>query len=94
MEIAERQRTFLRLKVLQKKFYNYMDQGFYSLSSPVWSNFGKKRGLPISCFGSNIVDDMGNILYSQSEVKNDVKTWRWYFWLFWTHQTSRSQSKK
>ena len=45
-----------------------MEQGVYSLSSPVWSNFGKKRGLPISCFGSNIADDMGNILYSQSEV--------------------------
>ena len=45
-----------------------MDKGYYSLSSPVWSNFGKKRGLPISCFGSNIADDMGNILYTQSEV--------------------------
>tara|TARA_B100000674_G_scaffold166547_1_gene133877 strand:- start:645 stop:2165 length:1521 start_codon:yes stop_codon:yes gene_type:complete len=45
-----------------------MSEGFYSLSSPVWSNFGKKRGLPISCFGSNIADDMGNILYTQSEV--------------------------
>ena len=30
--------------------------------------FWKKRGLPISCFGSNIADDMGNILYTQSEV--------------------------
>ena len=45
-----------------------MSQGFFSLASPVWSNFGKKRGLPISCFGSNISDDMGNILYTQSEV--------------------------
>ena len=45
-----------------------MSQGFFSLASPVWSNFGKKRGLPISCFGSNIADDMGNILYTQSEV--------------------------
>ena len=38
------------------------------MASPVWSNFGKKRGLPISCFGSHIDDDMGNILYTQSEV--------------------------
>jgi ribonucleoside-diphosphate reductase alpha chain len=38
------------------------------LASQVLSNFGKKRGLPISCFGSNIADDMGNILYTQSEV--------------------------
>ena len=45
-----------------------MSKGFYSLASPVWSNFGKERGLPISCFGSHIDDDIGNILYSQSEV--------------------------
>ena len=45
-----------------------MSEGFFSLASPVWSNFGKKRGLPISCFGSNVSDDMGNILFSQSEV--------------------------
>ena len=68
MEIAERAENILQIKGFAKKFYNYMEQGFYSLSSPVWSNFGKKRGLPISCFGSNIADDMGNILYSQSEV--------------------------
>ena len=45
-----------------------MSEGFYSLASPVWSNFGKERGLPISCFGSNVADDMGNILFTQSEV--------------------------
>ena len=38
------------------------------MASPVWSNFGKERGLPISCFGSHIDDDIGNILYTQSEV--------------------------
>ena len=45
-----------------------MSEGFFSLASPVWSNFGRERGLPISCFGSHIDDDMGNILYTQSEV--------------------------
>ena len=45
-----------------------MSEGYYSLASPVWSNFGKERGLPISCFGSHIDDDIGNILYTQSEV--------------------------
>lgn len=67
-EIAERAEEILQIEGFADKFYKYMDQGFFSLSSPVWSNFGKKRGLPISCFGSNIADDMGNILYSQSEV--------------------------
>ena len=67
-EIAERAEEILQIDGFADKFFKYMEQGFYSLSSPVWSNFGKKRGLPISCFGSNIADDMGNILYSQSEV--------------------------
>jgi len=45
-----------------------MSKGYYSLASPVWSNFGKKRGLPISCFGSHISDHMGDILFAQGEV--------------------------
>ena len=67
-EIADRAEDILRIKGFSNKFYGYMKKGFFSLSSPVWSNFGKKRGLPISCFGSNVSDDMGNILYTQSEV--------------------------
>jgi ribonucleoside-diphosphate reductase alpha chain len=67
-EIANRAEEILGIKGFSDKFYNYMEKGFFSLSSPVWSNFGKERGLPISCFGSNISDDMGNILYTQSEV--------------------------
>ena len=67
-EIADRAEKILGVKGYSDKFYNYMEQGFFSLSSPVWSNFGKERGLPISCFGSNISDDMGNILFTQSEV--------------------------
>lgn len=67
-EIANRAEEILKLPGFGDKFFNYMEKGYYSLSSPVWSNFGKKRGLPISCFGSNIADDMGNILYTQSEV--------------------------
>lgn len=67
-EIAERAEHILGIPGYADKFYNYMSQGFFSLASPVWSNFGKERGLPISCFGSHIDDDMGNILYTQSEV--------------------------
>lgn len=67
-EIAEYAESILELPGYADKFYNYMSRGFFSLASPVWSNFGKTRGLPISCFGSHIDDDMGNILYTQSEV--------------------------
>ncbi len=66
--IAERAEKILKINGFADKFYHYMSEGFYSLASPVWSNFGKERGLPISCFGSHVDDDMGNILYTQSEV--------------------------
>ena len=66
--IAERAEDILQMPGYADKFYYYMSEGYYSLASPVWSNFGKERGLPISCFGSHIDDDIGNILYTQSEV--------------------------
>ena len=66
--IADNAEKILNMPGFSDKFYYYMSEGFYSLASPVWSNFGKERGLPISCFGSNVDDDMGNILYTQSEV--------------------------
>ena len=67
-EVAERAEEILKMPGYADKFYHYMSEGYYSLASPVWSNCGKKRGLPISCFGSHIDDDIGNILYTQSEV--------------------------
>lgn len=67
-EIANNAEKILGIDGFADKFYGYMAEGYYSLASPVWSNFGKKRGLPISCFGSHISDDMGDILYTQSEV--------------------------
>ena len=67
-EIAENAERILKIEGFADKFYNYMAEGYFSLASPVWSNFGKRRGLPISCFGSHIADDMGDILFSQSEV--------------------------
>lgn len=67
-EIADNAERILKIDGFSDKFYKYMAAGYYSLASPVWSNFGKKRGLPISCFGSHVADDMGDILFSQSEV--------------------------
>lgn len=52
----------------EEKFIDYMSKGYYSLASPVWSNFGLDRGLPISCFGSFISDEVKSILYTSSEV--------------------------
>ena len=55
------------------KFCDYMARGFYSLSSPIWSNFGRQRGLPISCFGSYISDEMSSILGKVAEVGQMTK---------------------
>lgn len=67
-EISEVAENILGIEGFADKFYGYMSEGFYSLSSPVWSNFGTDKGLPISCFGSNIQDNMGSIMYAQAEV--------------------------
>jgi len=66
--ISEHAEKLLGIEGFANKFYDYMSKGWYSLSSPVWANFGKKRGLPVSCFGSNIGDNIESILYTQAEV--------------------------
>ena len=72
-EIAERAEEILDDDGFADKFYDYMSRGFYSLASPVWSNFGLDRGLPISCFGSYMEDSMESILYTQAEVGEMTK---------------------
>jgi ribonucleoside-diphosphate reductase alpha chain len=67
-EVAENAEKILGKKGFADKFYGYMEKGYYSLSSPVWSNFGTNKGLPISCFGSHLPDTMSGILYTQAEV--------------------------
>lgn len=66
--IADTAESILGIEGFSDKFYGYMAKGYYSLSSPVWSNFGTNKGLPISCFGSHIEDNMGGILHAQAEV--------------------------
>ncbi len=66
--IAERAQDILQMEGFADKFYDYLSRGFYSLSTPVWTNFGTDRGFPISCFGSALSDDMASILYTASEV--------------------------
>ena len=67
-EIADAAEKLLGIPGYADKFYNYMDEGYFSLSSPVWSNFGTNRGLPVSCFGSSIEDNIGDIIFTQGEV--------------------------
>lgn len=43
-------------------------RGWISPSSPVWSNFGTERGLPISCNGSRMADSVDSIAYKVFEI--------------------------
>lgn len=51
-----------------ERLQSHIAKGWISLSTPIWSNFGTEKGLPISCFNSHISDNIENILYTSSEV--------------------------
>lgn len=67
-DVANTAEKYLKIEGFAKKFEDYMAKGFYSLSTPVWINFGKDRGLPISCYGSNIDDTLDSILNVTREI--------------------------
>ena len=67
-DIADKAEEILGIEGFSNKFEDYMSKGFYSLSSPVWANFGKDRGFSISCFGSYLPDSVAEILDVNSEV--------------------------
>lgn len=67
-QIADNAEKILGIEGFSEKFENYMSMGFYSLATPVWTNFGNSRGLPVSCFGSCLSDRMESILGKVSEV--------------------------
>lgn len=67
-DIANSAEKILNKPGFADKFYDYMSRGYYSLASPIWSNFGLSKGFPISCFSSYLGDDMGQILFTQAEV--------------------------
>lgn len=52
----------------RESLYNAIVNGWVSLSTPVWANYGEIRGLPISCNGSNIDDSLESILETLSEI--------------------------
>lgn len=68
IDIANYAESILGIKGFAEKFQNFMSKGFYSLSTPVWCNFGYEKSLPISCYGSNIDDTMDSILNGAREI--------------------------
>jgi ribonucleoside-diphosphate reductase alpha chain len=67
-EIAKNAESILGIEGFADKFEKYTSLGYYSLSTPVWINYGNKRGLPVSCFNSHMDDTMTDILWKVGEV--------------------------
>lgn len=66
--IAETAERYLARPGYADKLERYILNGWISMSSPVWSNFGTTRGLPISCNNSYFEDDCDSILMKVAEI--------------------------
>jgi ribonucleoside-diphosphate reductase alpha chain len=66
--ICNNAEKILGKKGFAKKFKENFKKGWYSFSTPIWTNFGNDRGMPISCFGSHIQDNMESIASTWAEV--------------------------
>ena len=53
---------------LENKFFKYIWNGWIGLASPVLSNTGTDRGLPISCFGIDTPDSIRGIGLTNTEL--------------------------
>ena len=53
---------------LEAKFFKYIWNGWIGLASPVLSNTGTDRGLPISCFGIDTPDSVRGIGLTNAEL--------------------------
>lgn len=58
---------------LKEKFIEIIENGWMSLSSPVWANMGTERGLPISCFNVHVPDNIEGITHKLGEVIMQTK---------------------
>ena len=61
MRVAKTVAKRLYKPELADKFFNYIWNGWLCLASPVLSNTGTDRGLPISCFGIDVADSINDI---------------------------------
>lgn len=66
--VAETAETILNKPGFADEIEGYILNGWISLSSPIWSNFGTNKGLPISCNNSYIEDRIEDILFKVSEI--------------------------
>ena len=60
--------TRLKKPELENKFFKIIWNGWLGLASPVLSNMGTDRGLPISCFGVDTPDSIRGISLTNAEL--------------------------
>lgn len=72
-DISQKVGEYYESDEIRDKVYEYLGKGYYSLSSPVWSNFGRRTGLPISCNGVYIDDSIASILSKVAEIGMQTK---------------------
>src|SRR5690554_6694893 len=58
---------------LKEPFIELIENGWMSLSSPIWANMGTERGLPISCFNVHVPDYIEGITHKLGEVIMQTK---------------------
>ena len=61
MRVAKTVARRLYKPELADRFFEYIWNGWLCLASPVLSNTGTDRGLPISCFGIDVADSINDI---------------------------------
>jgi len=59
--VATRVAQRLNKPQMASKFFDYIWKGWLNLATPVLSNTGTDRGLPISCFGIDVADSIYDI---------------------------------
>ena len=66
--VAKASASRLKKPELENKFFKYIWNGWIGLASPVISNMGTDRGLPISCFGVDTPDSIRGIGLTNAEL--------------------------
>jgi len=72
-QICETAEANLEIAGFADEFEQQVLKGWVSFSSPVWSNYGNDRGLPISCNGSFYDDSVESILLKTAEIGGQTK---------------------
>tara|TARA_B100000212_G_scaffold301026_1_gene246635 strand:- start:4642 stop:6354 length:1713 start_codon:yes stop_codon:yes gene_type:complete len=66
--VAKASATRLKKPDLENKFFKIIWKGWLGLASPVISNMGTERGMPISCFGVDTPDSIRGIGLTNAEL--------------------------